>query len=154
MAILAALLSLAAIGIIRGFPDSTAGRMLRRQLAERPIAAMAKINRHHVIFFGLLVLMALTTFKFAAFFGTDFFVAFTSFDMSLYLDAVCVSAALAAFARLRLASQFTRSCIQRLARSTGLSRNKPRGPRSRAYRRTPRQSANDEDGPLPTAIAA
>jgi len=154
MTILAALVALAAIGIIRGFPDSTAGRTLQRHLAEKPVAAMAKINRHHVIFVGRLVLMALTTFKFAAFFGTDFFVAFTSFDMSLYLDAVCVSAALAAFARLRPAARFTRSCIERLARSTGLSRNIPRRPRSKAYRRAPRQPDNDDDRPLLTAMAA
>lgn len=153
MSLLALLVSLAIVGIIRGNPNSVLGRTLRIYLAEKPIEAVSKIERHHVIWIGVLVLTALSASEIAAVFGTDFFIAYT-FDVSLYLDAVFVAAALAATSRLRTAVQLARAFTQRSRREMRSSRNRLPRPRAKARRHAPKRPHNDEDGPLSPALAA
>ena len=159
MTLVAGLLTLLIIGIIRGSPNSPLGRALRLYLAEKPVKAASRIERHHFIWItligiGALLLMALAAGKIALAFETDFLIAY-SFDLSLYLDAVLVASAIAAASRLRTMMALTQSKIRqwRGAVALGVQRLPRRRDRARRRHGTARH-ANDDDGAFPAALAA
>lgn len=152
MTLIAGIVTLVIIGIIRGSPDSPLGRALRIYLVEKPVKAASRIKRHHLIWIGVLLVMAYAAGEIATVFGTDFLIAY-SLDMSLYLDAVLVTAAVAAASRLRMVVLLVRSRMQQWTGRIGSGRPHLGRPRARG-RHGPQRHDNDEDGPFPAVLAA
>jgi hypothetical protein len=146
MTLLIVLVALAIVGIIRASPNSALGQVLSVYLAEKPVKLVSKIERHQLIWIGILVLMALSSFKIAAVIGPDFLIAYTSIDLSLYLDAVFVATAVSAASRLRVAARSVQSSVRWMRRQKWPSRGRLSRPRAKAGRRTPKRPDNDEDG--------
>lgn len=158
MTLVAGLLTLLIVGIIHGSPNSLLGRALRIYLAEKPVRVASRIERHHVIWIGVigiavLLLTACAAAKIATVFETDFLIAY-SFDLSLYLDAILVASAIATASRFRTMTLLTRSKIQRWRGDVGSGLKRLGRRRVRARRRAFQRHGNDEEGPFPAALAA
>ena len=138
--------------VMRFAPAIPLGAWLNHSLVERPLRRLAALERHHLIFFVLVVLMALAAGEFIAMYGSFEWAMISAFDLSVYLDAVVVTAALGATAKLRGAVQALRA---RLALRRGQSRSgaRPRRVRSASRRRPPAPSANDDE-PAGVPLAA
>jgi hypothetical protein len=153
MTLLIVLVALAIVGIIRASPNSALGQVLRVYLAEKPVKFVSKIERHRLIWIGILVLMALSSFKIAAVVGPDFLIAYTSIDLSLYLDAVFVATAVSAASRLRVAARLAQQSVRWMRRKRPSHRQISR-PRASARRRVLKRPDNDEDGTSWVTLAA
>jgi hypothetical protein len=134
------------IAILRLWPDSELGRFLRPLLVERPAATGSKLERHHLIWAGIVLFVIVGAGELATFYGSEFLFAY-SLDLSLYLDAMLVTAALAMVSRLRSVSQVLGVCRRRAVRRRAHGHKGAARPRAAHRRRTSRHIANDEDGP-------
>src|SRR6478735_9192060 len=81
MAIYGVLLAL--MLVMRFAPDSSIGKALNRQLVEVPLRVLGGMRRHHLIFLILIVALIY------------------ALDVSLYVDGLLVTLALASVARTR-----------------------------------------------------
>jgi hypothetical protein len=135
--------------VMRFWPDSTAGRMLNRQLVEMPLRRLGQLERHHLIF--LLVIVGLMLAGVAggealAILGPDFAVIY-ALDVSLYIDGLLMALTLASVARSRSGFAATKAgtawLAVRLRRVFGRRRV-----RSAPAKRIEKPSANDDDHPV------
>ena len=128
-------------------PASAAGRVLHRQLVERPLEALSDIKRHHLIFVVIIAGFALAGGEAMAILGPEVASAF-ALDLAIYLDAVMVTYALSAAAMAKRGGGWLRYAIMRRA-----PRLRPRSKRAPRVSVRPRKSANDDD-PAPALLAA
>lgn len=137
-------LCLALILVMRFGPATPFGAWLNRNLVEEPLKRVAALERHHLIFFVVLLVMALGAGEAIAVYGSFEWAMISLFDASVYLDALLVTMALGAKARLRGAVQILRA---RVAAWRGLLRpaGRPWRLRSASKRTTSASSANDDD---------
>ena len=139
--------SLCTFLVLLVIPDSQLGRMLHRQLVERPLQKLADIKRHHLIFFAIMAGFTIAGGEAMAILGPEVVSAF-ALDLAIYLDAVIVTYALSAVAMAkRGGGWFKYAVLRRPWRMRVRSR--------RAARTTvrPRKSANDDE-PAPVVLAA
>jgi len=133
----------AAIAVMRLFPETPTARFLHRWLAEKPAAWLARIERKHVIFLvlaALLVVVLRDAVPMVA--GASDLALFAMWDASVYLDVVMAAWTIAALARGRSGWALVRLRLDRL-----VTRRRPRAARPRARRtRAVRPVANDDDG--------
>jgi hypothetical protein len=133
----------AAIVVMRLFPETPTARFLHRWLAEKPAAWLARIERKHVIFLvlaALLVVVLRDAVPMVA--GASDLALFAMWDASVYLDVVMAAWTIAALARGRSGWAVVR---HRIARS--VARRRVRAPRPRSRRSKPmRPTANEDDG--------
>ena len=144
---------LALLLVMRFAPAMPLGIWLNRSLVEQPLRRLAALERHHLIFFVLLMLMTLAGGEVIAMYGSVEWAMISFFDLSVYLDAVAVTVVLGATAKVRGAVQILRA---RLAGWRGQSRPiaRPRRVRSARKRPPPVRSANDDDDPVGVPLAA
>jgi hypothetical protein len=128
--------------VMRVAPETPLGVWLNRGLVEQPLRRLAGLERHHLIFFVMVMLMALAAGEIIAMYGTFEWAMISAFDLSVYIDAMVVTTALGATARLRGAVQ----ALHRGAAWRGQARPvaRPRRVRS-ASKRTSDPPANDDD---------
>lgn len=129
--------------VMKAFPDTPAARALRFWLLELPLERLAKVERRHLIFIGVILFCGQAL---AVLASVDLAVV-AAWDMSTLLDVMIAGWTVAALARgrsawvvagRRLASSF------RLRRASVPARARQRAPR----RAGPRAPANDEgEGP-------
>lgn len=139
---------------MRLFPETPFARLLHLYLVEKPMLWAATVQRAHLIYVCLVVVLLLGAGETMVLFGAPhLFLAF-AWDLSLYLDALAVTYLLAAasqmktlFHALRSKLSFSRSRSARSARRAG---------RTRAARTRPaRKDGDNDDEPAPSpALAA
>lgn len=129
-------------------PDSPAGKLLRRQLVERPVEWFLQFERHRLIYLVLLVGMALAGGEMIVLLGPEVIATY-----AIYLDAVLVSYALAAVAVARNSLRYMRLRWRRGIRVRRLVVGRRRRRRQLVRRQLP-SAANDEDGPAAFPLAA
>jgi hypothetical protein len=106
------------------FPDTPAGRSLRRLMVDLPARKLAQVTPGHMIF-ALLIVLAITLA--IGLFRTDgiFLVAqglpegiawFATFDVATYLDVIALAWLLSAMVRLRAAYQGLRALADQAKR--------------------------------------
>jgi hypothetical protein len=151
------------------FPDTPAGRSLRRLLVDLPARKLAQLKPGAVIFALLVVLalaLAIGLFRSDAIFlvaqGLPEGIAwFATFDVATYLDVIALAWLLAAMVRLRAAYQGLRALAdqaKRLARRwIAMMRIRGRaGARTRSRRaggKPPRPPRDEESGwPTPALL--
>jgi hypothetical protein len=130
-------------------PDSAAGRVLNKQLVEKPLAALSDLNLKQVIFWAIMANLLAG----AAFGGGEAFlllgpevVTGIAMDMAIYLDAVIVTYALSALATARKSLHFmTLPITSRLRRL--------RARRKRTAIRKPERKPSNDDEPHPAFVA-
>lgn len=128
--------------ILKLWPETSSARWLHRALVERPLAFLGGLERRHLIFLIVLLVMA----QGAAAIGSMELVTLTAIDVSAYVDAVITVWTIAALNRSRgaLTAVFAR-----------LPRLRSGKPRQRRARRVVRRGAsNDDDGHRGFALAA
>lgn len=81
-------------------PQSPAGRALNEQLVERPLGALSRVKRHHLIYFVIMAGFMMGGGEVLALAGPEFVAAF-AIDLAIYLDAVIVTYTLSALATAR-----------------------------------------------------
>ena len=144
--------ALALIAAIRLFPESSLGHFLHFHLVERPTATVSKLKRHHLLFLIIAVTTLFAASELIAILGSTDVALSIAWDMSLYIDAVAVTAMVAAARQIRLAARLVRS---RFRQTSVLRIGRPT---SRETRQRPRSStatkANDDEPAAQFAIAA
>lgn len=143
-------LLLALMAVMKLAPHSGAGRLLNRQLVELPLALFARMERHHLIFVLVVAALLMAGTEVLVGLGTVDFALVYALDMSLYIDGLLATMALASLAR-------TKSGVTALrlgAASLGARMRRTFGRRKTRNARPPRASgANDDDHPA-VALAA
>ena len=134
--------SLCVLVVLLVIPDSQLGRMLHRQLVERPLKALSDIKRHRLIYFVLLAGMMLAGGEMIVLLGPEIIATY-----AVYLDAVMVTYALSAVAMAQRGGSWLRTVV----RSVRCVR--PRGKRVRRSPARQRRAANDDE-PAPALLAA
>ena len=131
-------------------PHSSLGRWLNAALVERPLERLTKMDRRHLIF--LLLVIGVALFASEAIMAMGSFDLFTAFawDLSVYLDVMVFTYALATIARGRQAARWL------ALRGALLLRRRPRSRarRSSAVRKPAERSDNDDDPAPAWRIAA
>lgn len=134
--------------VMRLAPDSGLGRWLNRCLVAEPLALVARIERHHLIFVIVVAVMALAAGEVLAIYGP--LASAAAMDISIYLDVTAVTIALATVARLRSALQ----SVQVKLAGLPVPRRAARRRRTRAAGKRPGKSANDDDPAFGFHLAA
>jgi len=132
-------------------PLAPLGRWLNRNLVEEPLVRLSALERHHLIFIAIVLVMAWGAGETIAIYGTFEWAVISAFDMSVYLDAVAATVALGAVARIRAGIQLVRVRLAGRRRKTQPAVRHRRAPRVR--RKAPAPSANDDRHPA-FALAA
>jgi len=136
------------------FPETNVARWMRASLVDQSLAVLAKLKRHHVIFLLVVLAFPFVARDFPMLWGGGGEVLALAFNLSMYLDAALVAAAVTIalgvttvwkVVRAQL-SMWLGAAAQRRWRAVGGSRTrKPREPKS----------LDDDDAPaLGVAIAA
>lgn len=143
---------LAALGLLLGFPDTEAGRWLRRWLVDAPAQALDRLRPGRIAFYALLGLIGLgLTLLFEAeglrLFGMmlpETLVWFAVFDVGVFVEALLFASAIAASNGVRIVRAQIGGLRQRVV--TAFVRQTGREPRPvRPKRPTP--SSTDDDRP-------
>jgi hypothetical protein len=133
---------LALMLVMRLAPDSPLGRWLNHNIVQEPLARAAALERHHLIFLAIASVMLLAVGETIAIYGTFEWAMISAFDLSIYLDAVAVTAVFGVAARFRGVMQVLRGRGGVRARPKRAARRR----RTRAgARKPPTKSANDDD---------
>jgi len=131
--------------MMRLFPDTPFARRLRELLVDIPLKRLATLQRHHAIFFLLIIGLTMAGSEAALIFGNaDLFLT-----IALYYDGFILSLALSALSSMKgVPGGIHARMIQlrrRLARQPGASHRRQR-PRQRPAQRA---SDNDDDHARP-----
>jgi hypothetical protein len=135
--------------VLRLAPQSPAGRLLNRHLVERPLSVLGRMQRHHVIALLIIIgLLAGSGEMIVAMGGMDVAMIY-AIDLSIYIDGLLATLALASLARTRSGFALMRSALfSRQRRAFG--RRRVRQPRKPGHR----SSANDDEHPAVRPLAA
>ena len=128
--------------IMRLWPETGSARWLHCALVERPMAFLGGLERHHLIFLIVLIVIAQSF----AVIGSLELLTLTAIDISVYVDAVMTVWTIAALSRSRGALTAI------FARFPRLRSGKPR--QRRARRAVRREASNDDEGHRGFALAA
>lgn len=136
-------LILSLIAIMRLWPTTAIARSLHRVTVETPATWLSRLERHHVLFVVILLVMLIGGMEAIAAFGSLDAVLLFSFDLSLYVDAVGALLAVSAIRRFKpmlhfIQSGFILDGVQRTRDSAG------RGARQVRTRRI-RIAENDDE---------
>lgn len=140
------------IGFMRLFPDTPFARFLHRHLVEQPLRWIATVERHQLIFVGIMALLLLVAGEAIAVIGSSELLIGFVWDLSIYVDALAATYMLAATTRLRTAWHLPKRRIRRRP----AVRPATRARRKRTSRRAPmrKPATNDDDPAPPLRIAA
>jgi hypothetical protein len=134
---------LALMLVMRLAPDSPFGKALNRQLVEVPLRLLGRMQRHHLIFLIIIVGLTMVGSEVIFALGTVDFAVIYALDLSLYVDGLLMTLALASLARTRSAIGVLRvggtALAARLRRRLGRRRTRA------GVRKPPAKSANDDD---------
>jgi hypothetical protein len=148
-----ACLALGLILMMRFWPGAALSRVLHLYLVERPVRWCATVERHKVIQIVIIAALLLSTEQMVAMFGPEFLFTY-SLDLSLYLDAVVVTAALAAASQLTAIARHLRARLSfRRAPAARPVRGAVRERRSRK-RRVDKPADNDDRPAVAFMLAA
>jgi hypothetical protein len=139
-------LCLALFLVMRYAPSTRLGAWLNRHLVAAPLARLADMKRHRLIYIVLLVAMMLAGGEMILLLGPEVLATY-----AVYLDAFLVTYALTAAAMARNSLRYTRLRVRKGGRVRGLLTGRRR--RQRPAERV-RPSANDDDGPVALPLAA
>ncbi|TIX50641.1 hypothetical protein [Alteraurantiacibacter aquimixticola] len=128
-------------------PQSPAAKALNEQLVARPLAALEKVERHHLLYAVFLGVLMLGGGEMLVIFGPEFIAAY-AMEMAIYFDAVIVTYALSAWAEMRKGFGYLSRPMAGLSRSI-----RPRRKRTARKPAGVRKASNDDD-PAPVEIAA
>lgn len=143
---------LAAMLVILGAPQTSAGKALRRALVEWPAERLSRISRGTIVcVIGLAVLLGITLWlmqsdatRFWAMAAPDTMAWFSTFEISTLADALVAVALIAANARLGAAFARARAALgtarSALRRRLGSSTRQPRS------RRPAERKGDNDDG--------
>jgi hypothetical protein len=129
-------------------PESQLGRALQSLLVERPLASLARFERHHLIYAVIIGGMAMGSAELIFLAGPEL-VTMWALNLSIYFDAVIVTYALSALAAARGLKGWAGRAVRRLVRTMP----RPRARRRRSINR-PEKASNDDDGRPHCRIAA
>ncbi len=138
--------SLCVLLVMLVVPDSPVGRLLHRQLVERPLAQLGRLERHHLIFATIIGAAMLAGGEVVAVLGPELAVMW-ALDLAIYLDAVMVTYALSALAGVRGVRSKAARIVSRLLAA------RPRARRRRGAACRSKPASNDDD-PHPAWKAA
>lgn len=139
-------IALAVVAVMIGFPETSVGAALRRWLVEAPARAMSRVSPGRVAFYAALAVAGLVMVLLFEVEGLRLFammlpetlVWFAAFDVSVFVDALLIGAAVSGAnglrvvrQRLRIATTGIRLAVRRLAARA------PRPPRSAGVRKRP-----------------
>jgi hypothetical protein len=132
------------------FPRMPASLLLHRALVEAPLRGLAAMSRRHLIYGAVLVAMLFAGTELIMLAGSTDLVMLMAWDVSLYVDAVIATWAIATAARGKAAWQ---ALAARVTGRRGMPR--PRAPRRRREgTRTAANDAGEDGGPWIYARAA
>ena len=134
------IIALGLIAAMRLFPETAFAKMLHRWLVERPTRRLATLQRHQLIFLLIAIAMALAAGEVIAVVGSADLALGLAWDLSIYFDAVAVTAVVAV---ARYAGITVKACRARFFTSKRVvvaARERRSRPRSR-----PSPNANDDD---------
>lgn len=144
------ILILAAIVAMRLFPESPLSQLLHLHLVVRPMDWFSKLERHHLLYAVLLIGMLFAAGEIIAVLGSADVALALAWDVSIYLDAVAVAAAIAVARQARIAIRLIRSKGSSIV-TRPAARRSGRERRDRASSTPP---ANDKDAPAPAFYCA
>jgi hypothetical protein len=137
------------IALIKLFPNTPTGKWLHRTFVEIPARSLGKLERKHVIFFVLFILMAQNLMAIGA---ADLATAYL-IDLSAYLDVVAISAMLAVAAKMKSGARQAKTRLTLRLRRPDASRSRQVKSKS-TTRDDTRDGANDDDDPRAESKAA
>lgn len=141
MAIYGVLLAL--MLVMRFAPDSSIGKALNHQLVERPLRVIGGMQRHHLIFVIVMAALLVAGGEVILALGSMDFAVLYALDVSLYVDGLLMTLALASLTRTRSAMALLRAGATALA--ARIVRRAGRGRARRApARRVTRKPSNDD----------
>ena len=132
--------------VMRFAPLTPYGAWLNRRLVAEPLARLADMKRHRVIYVLLLAAMMIAGGEMIVLLGPEVVATY-----AVYLDAVLVTYALTAVAMARNSLRYTRLRVRKGGRVRRLLAARRR--RQRPAERV-RPSANDDDDPVALPLAA
>jgi hypothetical protein len=128
--------------MIRFCPEAAASRFLQQTLVEPLLSWLAKTKRHHIILVFVMVGVLLAAGQLIGVLATTDILP-VALDLSLYLDAVIATSAIAVVARVATSSKVLRSyllsCRERIGAWFG------RAAREIVTRRAKAQKSQDKD---------
>ncbi|MES2043861.1 MAG: hypothetical protein V4475_08275 [Pseudomonadota bacterium] len=134
----------AAIAVMRLFPETPTARFLHRWLAEKPAAWIDAVRRKHLIFLLLTIGTVLVLREAAPMLaGSSELALFGIWDASVYLDVAMAAWTIAALARGRSGWAVLRPKLVTLLGRPRITRARRRARRSPPRARLP---ANDDEG--------
>jgi hypothetical protein len=133
--------------LLRLAPDSPLARMLNRVLVIWPLDQVLRLTLRQAIFGGIMIGFALAGPE-AIFLAGPELVATYAFELSIYLDAVLVTYALAVISTARAGVGRARDLMTRIMRLPQARRRK------RTRLRPPNATANDDEAGPPYRMAA
>jgi hypothetical protein len=143
LAMLAGIVGLCML-VMRLCPDTPTARYLHHHLAERPVAWFSRLDRRHLLFVLVAIGALLLAGEMIGTLGSADLMLSWTWDLAVYVDAVTLTAVVAAVAPVKPMMGIARSRLRTwLARST-------RSHRIRRDRATPPRTGtadNDEDHP-------
>ena len=128
-------------------PETDAGKLLHRQLVERPLNALARFERHHLWYIVIFAGFAVGGGEMALLLGSEYIAVF-AMDLAIYFDAVLVTYAASTLATMRRSGSWLCTVF-----SAPLRRVMPRRKRAADAGRPERKAANDDDRPAVFALA-
>jgi hypothetical protein len=138
----------AAIGVMLLFPQTLAGRALRRLLVEIPAERLNRLRRGHVILLitlaamlGVAVLAGREALMVSGMYLPEGVAWLAAFDIATYVDVIAAALIVAASVRIGAAVAAGRAAVRRL----GPRVRRPRARRARNPR--PKRPAPDESDP-------
>jgi hypothetical protein len=134
--------------VMRLFPETPFVQILHNYLVLAPLRMLATAQRHHVILLFVLLALTLAPEAMALMGSTDVFMTF-AWDLSLYLDALAVTYALAAYSHIKAAGHVLRRSLPRIGLRKTIARQ-----RARRVRPVRRPANNDDDDGRGFALAA
>ena len=128
-------------------PESAAGRALHRQLVARPLEALGRLERHHLILVVIMSGFMLSGGEMLMLAGPELVGAF-ALDLAIYLDAVLVTYAVSALSAARRSGGWLKFALTRMVQAA-----RPRAKRSARPVGPKRKPSNDDD-PGPAILRA
>jgi hypothetical protein len=134
--------------VMRLAPQSPLGEWLLQHLVREPLAKVSSLERHQLIYCGIVLVMLLAASETLAIYGTFEWAIISAFDLAIYLDGVAVTVVLASTARVRTMVRMLRTRL--FGRRPRIRSRRPRCP---SKHRIGTKTANDDD-PAPARYAA
>lgn len=130
-------------------PQSPTAKIIHRQLVEMPLARLADLERHHIIFFVIMVGFLIGGGEVFGLLGGEAVFAF-ALDFAIYLDAMAITFALAALSKVRRGVGWSTNVVRKMLRRPQVTRRK----REAMGKPSDGKPANDDEDPAQLPLAA